>query len=126
MRSGVVVEGEQSFPAMWVEVEPLERTVVARFFPTNPVEPAELVRYVQLEDAALAPIMERAVRIPPERSEETLDLLLPVAERSTVEELARMVPAIRWLARTTIPASDPLAWKEWLRARAFTASGKQR
>lgn len=120
-RAGVVLEGDDSFPAMAIAIEPLERTVIAPFFPLNPVAPAELARYVQVQGAALAPIMERAVRIPPERGEEALDLLVPVVERSTVEELALMVPAIRWLARTTVPASDPLAWKAWMRARAHAS-----
>lgn len=122
-RAGAVIEGEATFPAMRIEIEPLERTVVAAFFPLNPVEPAELARYVEVAGATLAPIMERAVRIPPERGAEALDLLTPIVERSTVEELALIVPAIRWLARTTVPASDPLAWREWMRARA-RASGE--
>lgn len=115
--AGDVVEESERYPAMHVPVGAVERVDLAHYLPNGPVEPAELLTYLQRPDVALPPILERTVRIVPERREEALDLLAPLVERSTPEALERMIPSLRWLARTSAPGRDPLAWKEWLANR---------
>ena len=121
--AGEILEGDGSFPAMGASVEPVEWNLRAPFLPTAPVEPDELVRYVTQSTISLPATMERAVRIPAERRFEALDLLEPVVERFTADEVERIVPALRWLSRTSTPGGDPLVWKEWMRRRAAERAG---
>ena len=123
-RSGGIVDADGRYPAMGWPVGPASRTVHAPFLPESPVEPQELVDYLESKslagrpiERALPPIMERTVRIPASQREEALGLLRPLVERSTPEEIERIVPALRWLARTSSPGGDPLAWRAWLRGR---------
>lgn len=113
-RSGAVLQGEESYPAMMVDVGKVERIDLAPFLPTAPVAPEELAAYVQRPDANLPPIVERTVRIPEDQHEAALELLAPVAARFTHEEMRRLVPCLRWLGRTSAPGGDPLAWKLWI------------
>lgn len=123
--AGEILEDDTGYPAMGASVGPVEWTFRAPFLPTDPVDPAELVRYVSQPTISLPATMERAVRIPPERRLEALDLLEPAVERFTADEVERIVPALRWLARTSAPGGDPLAWKEWLRRRAAQRTGEE-
>jgi hypothetical protein len=116
--SGSIHEGDVQYPAMRVSVASTERTDLAHFLPNGPVEPDDLAAYVARPDVAMPPIMERTVRVLPERREEALDALAPLASRATLEELARIAPTLRWLARTTQPSGDPLAWRDWMAARS--------
>jgi len=117
LRAGEILEEGASFPAMDVAVLPVERVDLAYFLPTAPVDPEELSSYVQRAEVSLAPILERTVRVLPERREEALDLLAPLVEAWTAEQIERVVPTLRWLSRVNFPGLDPLLWREWLRNR---------
>lgn len=121
LRSGEILVGETVLPAQAPEVAPAQRIRLAPFLPVAPVEPAELVDYIQREVVNLPPLVERAVRIDPARRGEALDLLAPLVQelaRTDPERLARVAPALRWLARTGRPGADPEAWVEWFALRA--------
>ena len=108
---------DEVFPAMNVVVEPVERTDLAVFLPNAAVEPEELASYAARHDFAIQALIERTVRILPSRREEALDLLAPIVARSTEEELQRLQPTLRWLARTHALGGGPLAWKRWMANR---------
>lgn len=116
--AGDVLEQDQAYPAQRVQVAGAERVDLAPFLPNQPVEPEELVAYAQRDDLAAPPLLERTVRIAPERREEALDLLTGPVESMSAEQIARLVPTLRWLSRTGLPGQDPLAWRTWLRRRA--------
>lgn len=124
-RSGEVQEEGRSLPAMDVPPVVAERVDLAPVLPTAPVEPAELARYADLPDGKWLALLERTVRIHPDRREEALDLLTPVIRRQSDEQLTRLVPTLRWLAPTGQPGRDPVRWRAWLeeRARARAADG---
>ncbi|MFT7669065.1 MAG: hypothetical protein ACI8X5_001765 [Planctomycetota bacterium] len=104
-------------PVQHIPIEPLELVRLGNYLPTAAVEPQEMKEYVETGHMFGPALMERAVRILPERREEALDLLSPLVERMTVMDLEALVPALRWLARTSRPAGDPEAWRSWMLSR---------
>lgn len=117
-RAGEIIEEDESYPAMGVPSVVAERVDLAPVLPTSPVEPAELARFAAQVDPPWLPLLERAVRIHPDRREEALDRLTVVLARKSDGEVSRMVPVIRWLAPTSAPGRDPLRWRVWLDERA--------
>ena len=120
LRPGELVYDGRSLPAARFATEPCERTRLATFLPTGPVEPAELIRYMQRDVVNTPPLLERAVRIETWRREEALAEITPVVERLAVEnprQIAKAAAALRWLARTNKPGIDAKAWALYLRAR---------
>ena len=115
---GELVDPEGRYlPAQELTVEPLEIVRLASYLPTAPVEPEELARYVRSGRIFLPALMERTVRILPARRDEALDLLVPQVESMSLVELDLLVPALRWLSRTTRPGGDPEAWRAWMGRR---------
>jgi hypothetical protein len=110
-------DDDRFLPAQHIPIEQLELVRLGSYLPTAPVEPQELKAYVETGRMFVPALMERAVRIPPERREEALDLLSPLVERMNVMDLEALVPALRWLARTSRPAGDPDAWRQWMSNR---------
>lgn len=117
-RAGEILEEEESYPAMGVPSVVAERVDLAPVLPTSPVDPAELARYAAQVDPPWLPLLERTVRIHPDRRDEALDRLSVVLSRKSDAEVARMVPIIRWLAPTSAPGRDPVRWRVWLDDRA--------
>jgi len=123
MHAGVFEVGGEELPAQDPVVRAAERTRLAPFLPPAPVEPAELARYLAGDELYLPALIERAVRIAPERREEALDALTPVVLRLEQERPARLesaAPALRWLARTG-RQDTPAAWAAWFAARRESA-----
>jgi len=116
-RSGSVVHGGESYPAAKPPVAPCERVVLAPYLPAQRLEPAVLADYVRGETVAVPPLLERAVRIEPERWPEALDLLAELSPELPDERLAEISPALRWLARSSRLGADPVAWRHWLAQR---------
>lgn len=110
-RSGEVLVGERPLPVRAPDVRSLELVHLAPFLPREPVDPQALLDYVRRESVAMPPLMERAVRIPPERWNETLRRLRPVAAELSDERLSEIAPALRWLSRTARVGGDPRAWR---------------
>ena len=81
-------------------------------------EPAELARYASGATPWLPALLERAVRVAPERRGEALDLLAPLVETSTPAQIERLAPALRWLSGASDPEAGHLGWKSWFRDRA--------
>lgn len=138
LRSGEVLEGGRAYPASTPRVEPLEHDAIAPWLPGAPVDPRELLRYLErAERPALRPadpaavpdyelerarftasLLERAVRIPELERPRALELLAPFVARSSLDEVERVVPALRWLtARSGESSMDPQRWKDWFATR---------
>jgi hypothetical protein len=105
-------------PAQNVASPSTEIVRLAGNLPNAAVEPQELVDYVKKPRPFVPAMMERAVRIAPERRDEALDLLTEwVAETDTVS-VETIVPALRWLARTDSPGGSAAAWRAYMANRA--------
>lgn len=116
---GGAVETEAgSFPAMGFVVRPCEVVRLAAFLPSQSVDPGELLSYVRGPRVSTPALLERSVRIAPSRRREALDRLTLVALELDRIRLGEIVPALRWLADTTVPGGDPDLWREWLADRA--------
>lgn len=117
-RGGEAVLGDRRLPLQGPPVETCEVVRLASFLPPEPLGPEPLLEYVCRSRIASAPLMERAVRIPPERWDETLDRLAGLSESFSDERLTAIAPALRWLARSPRLGADPRAWRAAL-ARGF-------
>lgn len=113
----IVVEG-RSLPAQELRVAPLELVRTASFLPEPRVEPAELERYACSGRVRVEALMERAVRIAPERRDEALDLFARRAAELSSVTLEEIAPALRWLSGDRRCGRDAQAWRRWLGARA--------
>ncbi len=115
--AGEIVRAGVSYPAKGMPCPASERTVIASFLPTVTVTPATLAEYAGRDALSMPPLIERTVRIPVGRSEETLALLLPIVEaleRDDPERLEQLSSSLRWLARVDDPGPS---WSRYLRAR---------
>ncbi len=105
-------------PAQQLEDPTLEIVRLAGYLPVQAVEPQELADYVAEGKLFVPALLERAVRIAPERRGEALDLLTPLVDRLDIVELELLVPALRWLTGTGAPGGSPETWRGWMKARA--------
>jgi len=117
---GTLLVDDQELPVQFLTVRGCETRRVAPWLPDSEVEPGELARYVGAGGRAMPALMERAVRIEPERRGEALDALAPVALALPRIELAALVPALRWLSGERAIGADPEAWAQWLEALRAT------
>ena len=109
---GEVVRGtRRGVPVNEFVVQQAQVVRLASHLPTDPVEPAELVRYLEGDAFSMPAMLERAVRIPSDRRDEALELLGPVVERMTMIELERTIPALRWLSGNRDLGGDPALWR---------------
>jgi hypothetical protein len=121
MRSGSVTLQGRVLPVRAMAVRGAERTDLPSWLPTAPVEPAELARLVAQPGAPLTALVERAVRILPERRVEALELLREPALERTLDDFELLVPVLRWLAGSSgdrsagnTPGRDPGHWRSYL------------
>lgn len=105
-------------PVQSIPIASLEIVRLAGELPAAAIDPDELIAYVERGRIFVPALLERAVRIAPERRAEALDGLLPIVERLNIVELELLVPALRWLSRAAHPGGDPETWRRWLRARS--------
>ncbi len=113
--SGGVLAREQLLPAMNMHVEFAERVELAEVIPSEPVRPHELYEAAAAHRFSVPALLERTVRIIPSQREEALALLAPLLETWTPEQIARLVPSLRWLAMDGDRGRDPHTWRAWLR-----------
>ncbi len=111
LRSGTSRLGDRTLPLQTPTAETCERVHLAPFLPTEELHPGVLVEYVQRERIAVPPLMERAVRIPPERWNEALELVASIAPELSDERLSTITPALRWLSRSARLGGDPRSWR---------------
>jgi hypothetical protein len=121
IRSGEIRAGEEPYPAAGITVRPVVAERLAAVLPVAPVEPSELLRYASGSTPWQPALLERTVRIAPERRAEALDLLAPLVAASTETQLERLAPVLRWLTDEPDPESGPLGWKEAMLERAKAA-----
>ena len=113
-----VEESGRRLPAQELDPPGLELVRLAPELPTTAVPPTAVAEYVAGGDIYVPALMERVARVAPADRAAALDALTPVIEELPLVELERVVPGLRWLARTTTPGGDPEAWRSWMRARA--------
>jgi hypothetical protein len=114
---GEIRRAGESYPATGFQVAPCTAGRLAAFLPTEAVEPAELLRYLEGSEFSMPALIERTVRIEPKRRGEALDLLTPYMLAAAPLEVERVVPALRWLSGQRELGGDPLAWQGWLEVR---------
>lgn len=126
LRGGEAVVAGAAVPL--ARVAPPSAVVVrlAPFLPNAAVEPAELVRYACQGELRRAALVERAVRTPPQRYGEALDLFAARADELSPEQLALISPALCWLAREAELGADGSGWKQWLARRHNAALERDR
>ena len=115
LRAGSVDADEGLFPAMNLTVKYAERVELASVLPSESLAPALLVEAARNPDVSMPALLERTVRILPRDREAALGALAPLVETWTSEQIARLVPSLRWLSGESDPGGDPLAWRAWLR-----------
>ena len=114
---GELAEGEERYPVAHLEVAPCERQRLAGYLPRASLPPEELLSYIARERIHLPALLERTVRIAPERRLETLGALEPVLEelrRERPEHFVGLAPALAWITRRTDPVGG---WSPALRAQ---------
>jgi len=117
VRAGEIVDAGRSYPAMRVRVTPAEVSLVTPSLKDGAVAPEELATEMAAGRLELRAALELAVRVPAEQREQALDAAAAVIEDLPLPAVARLAPALRWLAPDVDAGSDPVAWKAWLRTR---------
>jgi hypothetical protein len=107
------LDGED-LPVQTFTVRGCETRRIAAWLPQAVVEPGELARYVAAGGRSMPALVERAVRIEPERRREALEALAPHALALPRMELAVLVPALRWLSGERKLGGDLDGWAAWL------------
>ena len=118
LRSGTLRLGGEEYPANELVVRPAVTLRMAPWLPTAPVAPAALAEYVAGGGRAMPALMERAVRVDLDQRPAALDALIGPALALPRDELALLVPALRWLSGRRDLGAEPRAWQRWLDERA--------
>ncbi len=114
MGAGGLLEGGEIYPAQtWPEARCMQIQLAA-FLPNGVLAPAELVRQVTTGQMGMSALVERAIRIKPERYREALLGLRAPVERATPEMFSRMEPLLRWFCPHEPRPSGLEAWREHL------------
>gem|GEM_PF-6946098 len=107
-RSGFVHFEGARLPARAFELEARDKEWLASFLDRGPLDPSVFAAFVDdpanatLDDATYtARLLERTLRVPLDRRSELLDLVAERAPRLDDRQLARLFPALRWLAAST-------------------------
>jgi hypothetical protein len=96
MGAGGLREGGEIYPAQdWPEARG-SHVGLAGFLPNSVVDPSWLLESLEEDSLGMPGLVERAVRIDPERYQETLAGLRGPVERATPEMFSRLEPILRW------------------------------
>lgn len=117
LRAGTLSTGGEEFPANELAVRAAATVRLAPWLPPAPVAADALADYVAAGGRALPALMERAVRVDLLQREAALDALEAPALGLPASELARLVPALRWLSGRRELGAEPEAWRQWLASR---------
>lgn len=118
LRSGSVDADGGEFPAMNFAVSSAQRVELAPVLPSGSLAPTFLLEAARNPGVSMPALLERTVRILPRDRDAALAALVPLVETWTPEQIARLVPSLRWLSGGSEAGGDPLAWRAWLRAWA--------
>lgn len=124
--SGSIFVDDLELPASELRVAACESVRLDARLPRSPIEPAELADYLRRGAPTMASLLERAVRITPERREEALALLTPILLQRPLLEIGRAAPVLRWLSGERVDdgfGEDGPRWKSWLEDRAAPDEG---
>jgi hypothetical protein len=112
--TGGLQEGGEVYPAqMWPEARSL-RVNLAAFLPNGVLDPSELLGRMEDGSMGIAALVERVVRISPERYEEALRGTRGAVARATPEIFSRMEPLLRWLCSHDPQPSGLEGWRAHL------------
>jgi hypothetical protein len=117
MRAGEIEDAGRSYPAMRVRVTPVETSRIAPGLRRQTVTPEELAAEMAGGRLELQAALELAVCVRSEERQNALDAISEVVEDLPLPAVARLAPALRWLAPDADAGGDPVAWKAWLRRR---------
>jgi len=108
-------------PAQEIQAHSNDWVLIDPRFPAGPITPQELADYVRRGAPSMAGLLERTVRVAPERRAEALDVLAPVLVERPLLEITRAAPVLRWLSGERLGDSfepDGVALRAWLQERA--------
>ncbi len=114
---GTLARGGRELPANRLAEATCEVVRLDPRLPAAPVEPDELVSYLERGAPSVAALIERAVRIEPRRRDEALDLLAGRLLQRPDVEIEAALPALRWLAASRDAHDGPADWRRRLQAR---------
>ena len=106
------------FPLMGVNIRDGAIVRLSKEVPTQAVEPEELLRYCLEPVVRVDALLERTVRIAPNRYEETLDLIGEGESRLSPARIQELIPSLAWLTGSSVMRANASEWREWLQARA--------
>lgn len=120
-RTPFVAVDERPLPAKALVYLPGEKSLLAAFLPASTVEASAASEFLtregvfEREDGSfLPPLLERVVRLRRADRRAAFEALAKQAPDWNDEQLARVVPALRWLTDADVPASRPEAWRQLL------------
>ncbi|MDF1838880.1 MAG: hypothetical protein P1V35_13500, partial [Planctomycetota bacterium] len=114
MGAGGLEDEERLYPAQdWPAARGL-RVSLAAFLPNGILEPSELLTQVESGSMGMPGLVERTVRISPDRYKETLLAMRGPVSRATPEMFSRMEPLLRWLCSHDPQPSGLEGWRAHL------------
>ena len=109
--------GGELYPIMGLEVSDGVAVRLSKELSTEPVPPEELLRYALGEEVWAAALLERAVRISPERYAEALDLLGAREAELSPSRFEDLLPSLAWLTGSSVMSASGEEWRGWLKGR---------
>jgi hypothetical protein len=106
------------FPLMGVNIRDGAIVRLSKEVPTQAVEPEELLRYCLQPVVRVDALLERTVRISPNRYEEALDLISKGEPRLSPARIQELIPSLAWLTGSSVMRANASEWREWLQDRA--------
>jgi hypothetical protein len=116
---GGAAKNARELPAMHLVAVAAEETALDPSLAALPAtKPEEFAAHIEGKAAIdRVAALSIALRIPPADRAQALDLITPIADSAPVGVLDALAPSLRWIAVTSEPGGDGLAWRAWLRAR---------
>lgn len=112
--AGGLEDGKRIYPAQfWPEARGL-RVNLAAFLPNGVLDPSELIGRVEDGNLGMPALVERAVRIAPERYMEAMRGMRGPVSRATPEMFTRMEPLLRWMCTHDPQPSGLEGWRDHL------------
>ena len=106
------------FPLMGVDIRDGVIVRLSKEVPTQVVEPEELLRYCLEPVVRVDALLERTVRISPDRYGETLDLIGEGEPGLSPARIQELIPSLAWLTGSSLMRANASEWREWLQDRA--------
>lgn len=115
----------QRLPLRRIGPARVEAVHLSSLLPGEPLDAAPLIEFLgrsapflRPREEYLPPLMERAVRIPPERRPQAVADLARALPELSDDRLRAALPALRWVAADPRPGMSVSAWRRWFDTRA--------